>query len=36
LPAPNDDAIVIVRCGTAELVTALIIFAPSLRMPPCS
>ena len=25
-----------VTCGTAELVTALIILAPSLMMPPCS
>ena len=25
-----------VMCGTAELVTALIILAPSLMMPPCS
>ena len=26
----------IVRCGTALLVTALIILAPSLMIPPCS
>ncbi len=26
----------IVRCGTVLLDTALIIFAPSLMMPPCS
>ena len=26
----------IVTCGTALLVTALIIFAPSLMIPPCS
>ena len=33
---PKLEAVLMVMCGTVELVTALIILAPSLMIPPCS